>query len=260
MDVLMRTLDKEPYVWTKAKFVNGKIIVNNKEVYESDIVSIRNDVRKRYVKCSACGKYFKKGSKKIEQHKEPCTDSHLCFGCNYLRQRVKEHKLQKYELLENGNYISKSKSEVFLYCAKNYSYPSINKQEARDSCIYNKCQNATIVDTSGFFITHPGAFDDIITIDKILECGYKQVWETCYDKRTTYLLKAKNRIEAIVNKLNIVEGFHVYYRTREWTVFYSKKYNELYTQSNSTYVRWNPHGISLDVVNRIKEKIAKLYV
>lgn len=259
MDVLMRRLDNKPYVWAKAKFSNGSIVVNDKMVFESDIISIRNDVRKKYVMCNMCGEYFKKGSKKIEQHKEPCTDTHLCFGCEYLRQRVQAQKSQKYELLENGNYISKSKTEVLLYCSRSYG-SNINSQEARNACKYNRCQHATMQEIKGFFLDHPGAFDNIITIDKILECGYKNSWRNSWDKTTVYQLKAKNTIEAIVNDLNIVECFNVSYQRKNWTLYYSKKYDELYMVHGNTYKKWSSCYIDSDVRTRIKDKIAKLYV
>ena len=260
MDVLMRKLNGEPYVWAKAKFTDGHIKVNDRAVNECDIVSIRNDIRKKYVKCSVCGKYFRKGSPKIEQHTELITDNRLCFGCECLRQSTREQKSQKYELLENGNYLSKNKSEVFLYCSRGYSYNSINSDEARRYCKYNKCHDASMVDATGFFLEAPGAFDDIITIDKVLENGYKESWFDNYDKITHYKLKARNTIEALVNKLNIVEGFYVYYGRTCWTLYYSKKYDELYVKSGQKYQRWFSYHVGSDVRERIKDKIASLYV
>ena len=258
MDVLVRMLNGKPYVWEKAKFTDGSIKVGDITVHESDIVSIRNDIRKKYVKCNVCGKYFKKGSKKIDQHKEIIDNTRKCFGCEYLRQSVKKQQSQKYELLENGNYMSKTKSEVFLYCASSYGQ-SINSQVSKERCKHNMCHNATMVEESTFLMQHPGAFDDIITIDKIVKCGYKEIYNGTRGL-TVYQLKAKNTISANVNALNIVESFNVEYRGKAWLVYYSKKYDELYTPNYGAYIRWTPYGVNSNVRERIKAKISSLYI
>lgn len=260
MEILMHRFKGEPYVWNKARFVDGKIMVGNIPVCEKDIVSIRNDDRKKYVCCSVCGTYFKKGSKKIEEHKEGYNDSRMCFGCKYLRQSLKKIQSQKYELLENGNYISKTKSEVVLECYRNYRHNIINSQEARENCIYNRCKNATMNNVTGFFLDKPGAFDSMITIDKIIEAGYKNASYDSWADCTYYTLKGRNRIDAAVNKLNIVEGFVIRYGRESYSVCYSKKYDELYEKNiNSTYRVWRPCYMTKETKDYIKNKIAALY-
>ena len=260
MDILLRRFDGEPYVWKKAKFENGNIIVDDSIVYERDIVSIRNDIRKQYVYCNTCGTYFKKGSKKIETHKEGCNDTHMCFDCRYLRRGSQNVLSQKYELLENGKYISKTKSELYLYCNIHYRAYNIGSQEARDNCIYNRCKNAAIKDATGFFLEKPGAFDSIITVDKILEVGYKGMRDSLHNGCIYYTLKGRNSIDAAVNKLNIVDGFVINYNRTTHYVCYSKKYNELYDAGNKpTYKVWRPLCMTESVRNYIKDKIAELY-
>lgn len=260
MEVLIRRYDGKPYVWKQAKYIDGNIVVDGIRVYENQIVSIQNDIRKSYVKCSGCGKVFKKGSPKIEKHKSPITDNHLCFGCQHLRQERKSQISQKYELLENGNYISKSKSEVRLSCGITYYYDDINSAAARERCQYNRCKNATMNAVTGFFITNPNAFDDIITIDKIIEHGYKEARRNSYDNTTEYRLKGRYNIEAIVNDLNIVESFSVSYRNKYWSLYYSKKYNKFFRLYNNTYKEWAPqYDLDRSVSDRIKEIIVSLY-
>lgn len=259
MEILLRRYNNETYVWKKAKFVNGSIKVDGESFHENRIVSIRNDIRKNYVRCSQCNTYFKKGSSKIEKHKELITDSHLCFGCDYLRQSVKLQKSQKYELLENGNYLSRSKSEVFLHCAATY-YKDINSQEAREACKYNRCRNATMQPATGFFIDYPGAFDDMITINKVIDYGYKSASFSNYDQLTNYRLKGRYNLEAVVNNLNIVESFSLSYRNHYWQIYYSKKYNEFFVLHGNTYKKWNPlYDMNSETATKIKEIITTLY-
>lgn len=260
MDVLLRRFGGEPYVWKKAKFVDGNFMVDGKAFCENEIVSIRNDDRKNYVRCSVCGAYFRKNSKKIEEHKAGCSDASKCFGCRYMRQESRVLKSQKYKLLDNGNYISTAKSEVRLYCSRSWNHYDINSREARSYCIHNRCTDAEMQSATGFFLDKPGAFDSIATIDKVLEVGYKNTHNDIWTGCTHYHLKGRNNIVVRVNKLNIVEGFTVTYYNNRYDVHYSKKYDELYyTNSTTAYKVWRPHDMPADTMTYIKNRIAALY-
>lgn len=260
MDILIRRFNGEPYVWKKAKFVNGKIMVDDTVVYERDIVSIRNDIRKQYVVCSVCGTYFKKGSKKIETHKKGCDDTHMCFDCRYLGKSSRTIKSQKYKLLENGKYLCTTKSEERLYCGIRYRSTDIDSQEARDYCIYNRCKNATMKEASSFFLEKPGAFDHIVTVDKIFEVGYKSARSASRDGCIYYVLNGRNDINVAVNELNIIDGFIINYKRASYHVCYSKKYDELYGAGNrDTYTVWRPYDMTETVRSYIKDKISALY-
>ena len=258
MDILVRRFNDEPYVWKKAKFVNGKIMVDGHPCAEPEIVSIRNDARKQYVYCSGCGTYFRKGSKKIEEHKAGCDDTSKCFDCKHLSYRRGDILSHKYTTLADGKYIVTTKQKTSLYCTR--SWYDINSQEARDRCVYNRCKNATMETPKCFFLNNPGAFDHIVTVDKILEVGYKNARFDSWNNNTYYTLKGRNTIVATVNKLNIIESFRVSYKNYTYTIYYSKKYNELYVNDNgSTYSKWNPCNMPNDTRTYIKNKIAALY-
>ena len=259
MDILLRRFDGEPYVWKKAKFENGNIIVDDKVFLEKDIVSIRNDNRKQYVYCSECKTYFRKGSKKIEKHKEGCNDTHMCFSCRFLNERRPIHTTKKYQLLENGNYISKTKSEVSLYCRRSYRNYEIKSQEARDNCVYNRCKTAHMLDVNGFFLQKPGAFDDIITIDKLVEKGYKSAYKDHSTNCIHYALTGRNSIYAVVNELNIIAGFIVHYNGDSYHVYYSKKYDSIFERTGTSYKLWDPYEVPERTKYYIKNKIVELY-
>lgn len=259
MDVLLRRFGGEPYVWKKAKFVDGNFMVDGKAFCENEIVSIRNDDRKNYVRCSVCGAYFRKNSKKIEEHKAGCSDVSKCFGCRHMRSEHRVLKSQKYKLLDNGNYISTAKSEVRLYCSRSWNHYDINSREARSYCIHNRCTDAEMQSATGFFLDKPGAFDSIATIDKILEVGYKNTYNDMWNGCTCYYLKGRNNIAARVNKLNIIEGFTVMYYNNRYDLHYSKKYDELYCINGTAYKVWRPHDMPTDTMTYIKNRIAALY-
>lgn len=265
MKILLRNFRGKIYVWKDAKYEKKGFTVDGATIQETNIVSIMNDTRKHYVKCSHCGEIFRKGSKKWEKHIVPITDTHKCFACRYLRPSRGNVQSVKYSLLPNGRYAATQKSEVDLLCT--YGYPSrdINSESARNHCELNRCTDATQVEIEDVFTTNPGVFDEMITIDKVIENGYKDAYESCGN--TFYKLKAKNNIVAVVNEMNIVDKFSVTYKNTTWEVYYSKTYNKCYTPfyeyrvEGNVYKEWNPNSYDLPTSTKenIIKKIASLY-
>ena len=264
MKILLREYNGKHYVYKDAKYTKNGFEVDKNQIHETNIVTILKDNRnKKYEKCSVCGEIFPKGSAKWEKHIEPLQDASRCIGCQHMRKGTEYLQDVKYKLLPNGNYAITSKSEAKLICRRAYTYigyADINHEDARHNCIYNRCRNAERIPFTDFFTEYPGAFDDMITIDAILKNGYTNK-NTYYNKYTRYKLKAKNSIEAHVNKLNIVDYFEVSYRYSYYKVFYSKKYDRLYVINNGKYIQWNPstYDWPREVQNRVKEKIRSLY-
>lgn len=258
MNILIRRFDGEPYVWKRAKFVNGDIMVGDIRVYENNIAAVRNDNRDKYVWCSTCRTYFKKGSEDIEKHKAGCQDTSKCFDCQYMRPESVVTQSKKYQELGDGKYIIKTKAEAILKCRR--SWESIEAQESRNTCIYNRCNDATMVDVKAFFLDYPNAFDTIATVDKIIDVGYKQAYYDKWEKCTYYILKGRNDIRVAVNELNIIDHILVYYRRTRYRLFYSKKYNKLFAlDGGNSYKPWSSHDISKETQEYITNKIIALY-
>lgn len=255
MKILLRRWDEEEYIWKDATYKDGRFNVDNRDVYETNIVSVLEDNRSEFIRCSVCGKSFKKGSKEWQEHITPVTDTSKCFECTYLRNTNINLLSSNYSKNDDGSYTKTQKTKVKLCCGVHYY--DIDNPKAREYCIYNRCKNANPNSFSDFFTEHPGAFDDIITVDKILKFGYKSRSQNYTEFR--YQLKAKNQIEACVNNLNIVDHFKICYRNYSWEVYYSKKYNKIYYNNGNKYEEWSPYRIPETTKNYILAKIAALY-
>lgn len=256
----MKILLRSTYEWKDAIYKDNWFVINDTvNVGSDDIVSILDDNRPIRVKCSVCGKVFKKGSKEWKEHIRPNTDNAKCWDCRYKREN-RDFNIRldkKYTKREDGKYTITSTGVYDLICS--YRYPSRNLNEALSTCFYNQCIDAKADEFKDFFQTYPGAFDDIITEDKVLGFGYKSKWyngaATCYE------LKARNKIEVCVNKFGIVDHINIAYNRRSDRAYYSKKYNKLFIEDRNTgysatdFSGWIPQAS----VELILKKLAALY-
>lgn len=262
MKVLLRSYKGEQYVWKKAEMKNTFqfTLEDGRDVNQTQIVSISRDNRKRFVMCSACGQILRNEPNVIKEHMERASTSATCLGCADLRESCIEQLSAKYILQEDGSYIANTKKSVKLSCGYRYGYIDIDSQDARNTCRYRSCATAEMRSINDFFTKYPGVFDDMITVDKILDNGFTE--RINYPSRglVEYKLKGKNNITAVVNRLNIVDYFEISYRNYTIDVVYSKKYEMMFSISSGMYREFNwSQCIPDKTLKSIKEKIASLY-
>jgi hypothetical protein len=262
MKLLLRQFGDGCYVWKNGEMEDEThFIVDGKSVRQTDVVSISRDNRSKFVKCSACGATLKNTEEAIKEHRLKGTTSATCIGCRNLRESDSQTKSIKYVLQDDGSYVATIKKEMKLMCRRGWcrSY-DINSKEARDGCQYKCCIDARMDGFKDIFMKYPGIFDDIITVDRILDAGFKERNQK-RDGTALYTLKGRDNIVAIVNAMNIVDYFQVSRYSNSWTVVYSKKYNEFYKIWNGTYSKWNPAEDVMphETMQRIKDKIVSLY-
>ena len=262
MRVLLRNYDGEQYVWKKAEVKSATkfTLEDGCDVSQAEIVSISRDNRKKFVKCSACGEIIRNTPEAINEHKLKGTTSATCFGCRYMREMGSKQLSVKYTLQEDGSYSANVKKSLHLVCTATWSTPDINSENARGYCKFKQCATAEMKAIEDVFTKYPNVFDDMITVDKVLDNGFTERKEYSSRGQVEYKLKARNNITAVVNKLNIVDYFVIDYRNHRITVLYSKKYDKLFAMSNGTYTEvkgiW---FIPNTTFANIKEKIASLY-
>ena len=261
MKVLLRHFNGEDYVWKDAEFDGRFITVNGVRVVYTNIVYIMNDNRTNYVRCSACGEVFEKGSPEIEKHKNRYKSTDTCLSCRKHHLRNVTTRGTDYEHIGGGRFKVVTEQECDIVCTYTRwsNYPKIGSERARNECRYRRCGDATYDVIEDIFTEHPDVFEDIITVDKILEVGYKNISAIGAGGHCRYQLHGKNRIYAYVNSLSIVDHFEVKYYNDTWNVVYSKKLDKLFYSSGSHYVEFGPGNMSEEVVNYIKNKIAELY-
>lgn len=236
--------------------------VEGENIPISSIVSIRDAKKAAYVKCSGCGEIIRNTPKTIEKHKKRGLDSSFCLECPNLGVSPTNTEYRHFKKEDNGLYSVTEKTTCKLRCNNGYysGRPEIGTAEARNRCKYRNCAEATFSTEVDFLTKYPGAFDDMITVDKIIQNKYSRRYVR--DNGEIYYIKARNSIEAYVNKQNIVTHFKVSYKNHSSTVYYSPKYNKLFCPAYpSSYAEWKPcHGdVPRDVQERIKNKIASLY-
>lgn len=260
MKILLREYNDQQYVWVTAKYDGYKFIVNGRKQYETNIVSVINDNRKNYVKCSSCGKMFPKKGKKFAKHKEESRTINPCLTCRKMRATERTEITTKYVINDDGTFTKKTETIVDLVCNGHFwSIPNCNSEEAINGCRLRQCETAKGEEIHDTFTDFPGIFDDIITVDKILDNGYEQInWSDNYI--TEYAINFSIGLLAHVNRLGIVDKFHINTYEYGGYVWYSKKYDEFFTYSgDDTYTVWIPNGLNKEDELGIKAYIRKLY-
>lgn len=256
MKALLVTHNNSQYEWKDVTWDGAFKLNDGTIIKETNIISIDDDNRTNLVKCSVCGRVFKKNTKEFAKHKLACTTSESCFTCSKLKQDRLNSIKCSFNLQPDGTYIRKTNDQVRLLCTANYwNRCDINSEQAREQCIYKRCENATAEPINDFFTENPGVFDELITIDRLLERDAKI--DKRYVTTTAYRLKAKNKIIALLNDINVVDRFLVTYDRDEYVIRYSKKYDKLYGCGGNKYTEWIPYDH--EVYERIKKKIAELY-
>lgn len=260
MKILLREYGDEIYVWKTAKYDNDHFLVGEVKINETNIVSIINDNRKKYMKCSSCGKVFRKGDKKFETHKKESATPMACLNCMHLTSNNEEIIKQHYVFNKDGTVTEKMERSVKLVCGA-FSYWScddVNSEKVLTQCKKRQCKNAELEEINDTFMEYPGIFDDIITVDTLLDKGYEVPYvisgvEECY-------LGGSQDVYAIINELGIIDRFLVVFNDDYFDVYYSKRYDELFVRGHGgKYIVWNHTRMDDKTRREIKEDIAILY-
>lgn len=260
MKILLREYQNTPYVWVTAKYNENNFIVDGNKINPCGIVSVINDNRKNYIKCSCCGQTFKKGSSKFQIHKENANKPHTCLTCPYLMTNNERIIASKYTMDENGNATQILERSVRLVCSR-YGYwenPRIDSEDAVSYCQKRQCANATEIEIEDFFTQYPGAFDEIITIDKLLDIGYNITLRPNRGRECDIIIEDDYTIGAYINRIGIVDYFYIWFEEECYYVYYSKKYNEIYWDCG-TYAPFYLEEMDDHTRDLIKADIAALY-
>ena len=259
MKILLRRHDDEQYVWKTAKYDGEHFRVNDETIMETNIVSIVNDNRKNYVLCSSCGKMFPKNGIKFKKHQNESATLNPCLNCNRLHVKCVSPDKRRFVFKEDGTCVEKIDRNVDLVCSYGLWHSFyIDSQEALDTCKFRQCASAHPMEINDIFTEYPGVFDDIITIDTILDNGYETILYS--DRReTSYFITLNNQFIAYVNSLGIVDRFSVEVEYCFYTLWYSKRYSKVFTcDDDGHYQEWRPN-ISEEKIAEVTNCITELY-
>ena len=255
MKILLRETGSEYYVWKTATHNGKHFVVDGRAVDIWRVVSVMNDNRKNHIICSSCGAVFPKRGNKFAKHKAESEGIKPCLNCKSRSLYDERDEKNSYVLNVDGTITRKSTSIVEFMCTKNlWNNYRIESQNAINRCAKRRCKDAAGVEITDAFTMFPGLFDDIITVDSILNNGYEEI--TFSDEYITeYLLNRELEIHAVVNPIGIVDRFIVHGLTDYGdVVYYSKKYDGLFQGGTTDYVPY-----VCDKYTEIIEYIRKLY-
>lgn len=259
----MKVLFKESsnnLVWKEAIYKNGDFhSLDEQYLYKKhNIYAVKNDNRRKIVICSGCGKEIPNTPSAINAHRNMVNKPNKCFECRYLKPMDTKVTSQKYVLNEDGTYSESTKRIVKLTCNRNWLYSDINSEEAHQSCKYAKCENATFNRIEDFWTKHPKAFDEFITVDRIIDAGYKSMYKN--NDRIEFELKGRARLTAFVNNQGICYEFGLNHRNHYYTLRYSKKYDKVWVvDSYYGFKELNTVAVSENTIEAVTNKLKTLY-
>lgn len=262
MRILLKKYNGEEYVWKNATYgQNGNFVVDGNRYNETSVISVANNNHHKYITCNHCGQTFKRNSAEWIEHKSPERSTKQCFSCGSLSiSGFSATRKSTFTPQKDGTYKRTVTDSVGLACSQ--CWDKIDSKRAKEVCIYNPCVNAAACDIFNVFTKYgDDVFDDLITVDRILEHGYTDM-ERINDRETTYKLKSKYNITAYTNSLNIVTHFYVTCKGYGWNLMYSKKLNKLFDIGYAQYNEWSllPYiDIKESTQQAILKTIASLY-
>ena len=259
MKILVKDNRSNDLIWEEVFYKDLKFYKLDKtqSYNEKSVYAIKDDNRNKIVICSACGKQIPNTPSAIKAHRNMINKANKCFECSFLRPRNEKVVSQKYVLNEDGTYNEATKRVVSLTCGIGWRYYDINSAEARNSCTYARCEHATMKKIEDFWTKYPNAFDEFITIDRIIDTGYKSMHKSY--SGITFELKGRGILTANVNNQGICYGFTLYHRRNYYSLRYSKKYDKVFYESAYDLRELSNLDIAESTQDAIIKKLRTLY-
>lgn len=246
-------------IWKEAIYKDSRFRTpDSRQTYEiCSIYAIKDDSRNKTVICSACGKEIPNTPSAIRAHRNMVHKSNKCFECRYLKHSNVKTISQKYVLNDDGTYSESTKRTVNLLCGIGWRNYSINSTTAQEHCIYAACENAKFKHIEDFWTKYPNAFDEFITVDRIIDTGYKQMHK--YTDYITFELKGKANLTAFVNNQGICYNFTLQHYSHTYILRYSKKYNKVWVIYSGAFRDLDVLDLSSSTQEAIIKKLSALY-
>jgi hypothetical protein len=256
----MKILVREPtseLIWKDAEYKNGSFFDADNEYTDSKIYAVKDDNRNKIVICSGCGKEVRNTPAAINTHRNMINKPDKCFTCGELRTRNAKVTSQKYSINEDGTYNETTKRTVNLVCYNSWCYVDINSQSARNNCKYARCENALFKNIEDFWTRNPGAFDEFITIDRLIDSGYDDIRKD--GNESVVNIKAVCKLQALINTQGICYGFQLQHQRNHYMIRYSKKYDKVWVVYHNSFSDFSIIDIAESTRESILNKLRKLY-
>lgn len=263
MEILLRKLDDKSYVWTEAQWKDGKYYIDDDifgpcAVEQVNILAVKNDERVNSVQCAYCGAIIENSPEAIEKHYAEQEAKKDCIHCSKMRiNGDKMNVIVGFVANGDGTYKRTETSDVNLGCRIDYWTEDINSASAKRNCIYAQCRRKGVRTINDVFVKYPNLFDKFITVDLLESKKYQR--EEYANGRWRYDLKLRGTLKACVNEFGIVDYFLLTTRDFTYTLYYSPKYNKLFTQNWGRYHEDMSGVMSASKEQQILSKLSKLF-
>lgn len=258
MKILIRD-NADNLVWREVIYRNDhfKSLDGSMTYCDNVIYAVKDDDRNKTVICSYCGEEVKNTPSAIRAHRAKLESPHKCFECPSLKTKSAVVVSRKYVRNEDGTYHESTKRNVELICDRRYPYRDINSAEAKQACRYYGCANALFNPISDFWTNNPNAFDEFITVDRIVDAKYRQI--TKFSNGFRFTLKGKTRLVVDVNKQGLCVRFRLHYYNNQYELRYSKKYDTVYVVDSYGIRTIDHFDISEATIGMVIRKFRTLY-
>ena len=255
-------LDKNNnFVWKEVEYQKGRFISTenpNNAYGVGHIYALKDDNRNKTVICSRCGKEIKNTPSAIKAHQNMINKPNKCFECTLMKKQNEKLVHEKFTLNEDGTYTETTKGSVNLVCSADYwQRPDINSETARNVCRYKGCETAQFRQIEDFWTKYPNAFNEFITIDRIIDTGYKSMRK--YTHHIDFQLKGRGNLTACVNDKGLCYKIVLDYKRRTYDLRYSKKYDRVWINKYGELRDISYIGMSEDTEEAVVKKLKALY-
>lgn len=258
----LRVLLRSDYRWHDASWEGNtsRLSIGRNRISPTDIISVENDPRTKYVQCTRCNSIIKNTKKAIEKHAQLAQSSESCLTCEYLRfsgeTKLKESLIRN----DDGTYTRTEKTVCSLICGNSYSNPLIESEKARGVCMYRYCGTNTVASIDDFFIKYPGAFDDMATVDA-LDMSKWQIDYKDTDGSVDLKWRGRYNLRVHTTSLGIIDRFISNYRNNNYKLVYSKKYDKIFVLSWGEYSEITPanSSFSTQYYNELMKIMRNIY-
>lgn len=258
MKILIQQNDNN-LAWVDTVYSEGQFRTPDKRRYygNSVIYAVKDDDRSNTVICSACGAEVPNTPEALQAHRDKVNRTDKCFECRNLRPQDSETLSNEYVDNGDGTFMQTTKRKTHLICNNTWAGYQINTDAANGVCMYARCASATYKNIEDFWTKNPEAFDEFITVDRIIEVGYKNMRR--YDHVTQFELKGRARLVALVNNQGICYAFELHYRRSYYIIRYSKKYDKVWWTEIDQFMELNRLDVSNDIQAVVLNKMRTLY-
>lgn len=255
MKILLRDYQDSQYAWHDATYdKNLNFRVDGNITNCSNVVSVLDDDATKYVRCPRCTAVFLANSQEAKAHVEAKFAIANCYKCKHLRVANRAIFTQNFTPLPNGNFVCNTTYEAELRCTTEYPYTNITLPEIFNKCAMLRCNGVELLPVKTFFTQYPGAFDTMITVDRLLECGLQE------EHSGFFPIKGRNCLSAKINTLGIVDRFILRYNNNSYDLYYSKKYGKCFLAYRFDYIGLDQcDDIPNSTAIYVTKKIAALY-